>query len=177
MTAGKVSCARGMASLCPVEPQLLRKIQRDVARHARRRRSAAGPRTKPTGRSGRYPSQLASRLKNQDARRIPRTVGKPAAGSFSGRACLLKGCQRICCFSSRWRPVAVTVRPGRAPVEAVEGTAALSSNGKQKRQARGRRYRARRKEQPETTAVPAAEGHPYPDFFHAPVTARLLRGV
>jgi hypothetical protein len=55
------------------------------------------------------------------------------------------------------------------PLEAVEGTAALPSvaNGKQKRQAQNRRYRARRKHQPqrEIVSLSAARVIPRKFFF------------
>ena len=109
--------------------------------------------------------------KNQDARSAPRTRGGPRrARRPLSRVCLLKGCGRVfrpqqplarycseaCQAEARWwRQWKARRRYRQSP------------NGKQKRQAQSRRYRARRKEQQarETAALTAARVIPTKFFF------------
>jgi hypothetical protein len=92
--------------------------------------------------------------KNQDARRIPRTRRwQQRARRPRSRICLLKGCGPL--FRPH-QPIARYCSDGcRAK---AHQRYRQSPNGKQKRQAQSRRYRARRKELParETAAVSAA---------------------
>jgi hypothetical protein len=121
--------------------------------------------------------------KNQDARRIPRTRRwQQRARRPRSRICLLKVCGRLfrpqqpiaryCSDSCRaearqWRLWKAHQRYRQSP------------NGKQKRQAQSRRYRARRKELQarETAAVKTARVIPPNFFFVLPRPPRMLCGV
>jgi hypothetical protein len=109
--------------------------------------------------------------KNQGARSTPRPQGGQQRARYPRRrVCLLKGCGRV--FRPQ-RPLA------RYCSEACQTEARRwgqwnarrryrqSTNGKQKRRAQSRRYRARRKEQqaPEAAALPAARVIPTKFFF------------
>jgi hypothetical protein len=121
--------------------------------------------------------------KNQDARSTPRSRGGLGrARRPRRRVCLLKGCGRVfraqqpmarycseACQAEarRWRQWKARRRYRQSP------------NGKQKRQAQNRRYRARRKEQQgrETTAVAAARVIPTRFFFVLLRPSRVLCGI
>jgi hypothetical protein len=121
--------------------------------------------------------------KNQDVRRTAGTRrSQRRALRPRSRACLLKGCGRVFrpeqpmaryCSDEcrekarRWRQWKARQRYRQSP------------NGKQRRRAQGRRYRARRKEQRarETAAVTAARVIPTNFFFLLLRPPRMLCGV
>jgi len=135
--------------------------------------------------------------KNQDTRGTPGTPGtfetkacRRRARRPRSRACLLKGCERV--FRpqqplTRYCSEACREQARRWREWKARRRYRQSADGKQKRQAQSRRYRERRKAEPErkTAALSRREGHPYKIFFRAPcaslragsVTARVaMRG-
>jgi len=121
---------------------------------------------------------------NQDAKVAPETPRTPGYRRRCprSRVCLLKGCERV--FRpqqplARYCSEACREQARRWREWKARRRYRQSANGKQKRLAQCRRYRERRKAEPErkTAALRGREGHPYKIFFHAPFVSLRARSV